>query len=46
MRDMCVTQLEYPNHWCDGIAAYGKTFVVLTKYCTQSIPDDLNRCKK
>ena len=45
VRDMFVSQFEYPNPWYDGIASYGKVFTVPAKYCTQPIPEDLDRCK-
>lgn len=46
VRDMFISQFESPNPWYDGIASYGKAFVVPAKYCTQPIPEDLERCKK
>ena len=46
VRDMFISQFEYPNPWHNDAASYGKVFTVPAKYCTQSIAKDLDRSKE
>lgn len=45
IRDVFVSQFEYPNPWFDDVASYGKPFIVPAKYCEQPLPEGLDRCK-
>ncbi len=45
IRDIFVTQFEFPNKWHDKGASYGNPTVIPAKFCTPSVPADLDRCK-
>ena len=46
VKDMFVTEFEYPNPWFENAAFYGKTMVIPSEYCTPPVPQDLDRCNK
>ena len=46
IRDMFVTQFEFPNKWDEKGASYGKAIRIDAMYCMPPIPEDLDRCKK
>lgn len=46
VREMFISQFEYPNPWFDDVASYGKVFTVPAEYCTQPLPKDLDRCNQ
>lgn len=45
VRDVFVSQFEYPNPWFSDAASYGKPFIVPAKYAEQPLPEGLDRCK-
>ncbi|MCK9274798.1 MAG: ABC transporter substrate-binding protein [Syntrophales bacterium] len=45
IRDMFVTQFEFPNKWHEKGASYGKAERISSEYCTPPVPADLDRCK-
>ncbi|MCK9273889.1 MAG: ABC transporter substrate-binding protein [Syntrophales bacterium] len=46
VRDVYVSEYEFPNRFYDNAAAAGKPFIVPAEYVTPDIPADLDRCKK
>ena len=45
VRDVFVTQFEFPNKWHDKGASYGKAAVIQAQHCTPAVAPDLERCK-
>lgn len=46
IRDMFVTQFEFPNKWHEKGASYGKAIRIDSMYCMPPVAEDLDRCKK
>jgi branched-chain amino acid transport system substrate-binding protein len=45
VRDMYVTEFEFPNPYVPDRAFYGKPFIVPAQACAPPLPGDLDRCK-
>ncbi len=45
VRDMYVTELEFPNPYVPDRAFYGKPLIVPAQACIPPLPGDLDRCK-
>jgi hypothetical protein len=46
VRDVFVSQFEFPNPWFSDAASYGKPVIVPAKYAEQPLPEGLDRCKR